>query len=121
MKTRPGSAVVQALLQISAQISRALTVLRISTLRANSGFAATLARVGNWSAQSASSFTACMKASETATETLACSIVTGLLVSGSIRFAAMNSSMSGWSSSSMIISAPRRVPPCWITRPVITE
>src|SRR4051794_12175764 len=52
MKTRPGSAVVQALVQIRSQISRALTVLWTLTWPASSGSAATAARVGNWSGKS---------------------------------------------------------------------
>ncbi len=56
------------------------------------------------SAQSAPSMTACMKASDTATETLK------LFQRPGVRLAVMNSSTSGWSMRSTPICAPRRAP-----------
>ena len=78
------AAVAQAEAQIARQSSRAWKVRPGVTLAASARSAATIALVGNWVGQGASSRTACMKASETATLMLACSIATGRLVSGSI-------------------------------------
>ena len=56
-----------------------------------------------------------MKRSETQTERLA------WLIRERSFLTVTNSSMSGWSSLSISIKAPRRLPPCWITSPVATE
>src|SRR5215831_11119104 len=101
MNTTPGSAESHAEVQIRSQSARARIVFLTSPCHVRS--------------QSASSFTACMNLSEMQTERLACSILPG------VRLTVMNSSMSGWVSSSMSINAPLRLPPCWITSPVATE
>ena len=101
MKTRPGSPASQALSQIMFHSRRAGRVLRTSPFHTRR--------------HSASALTASMKRSETQTERLAWLILVRFFLT------VMNSSMSGWSSLSISISAPRREPPCWMTSPVATE
>src|SRR5947207_12371154 len=101
MNTTPGSADSHADLQIKSHRYRALIVFFTSPFHT--------------SCQSSSFFTASMNLSEIHTDRLACSIMPG------VRLTVMNSSMSGWLSSSMTIKAPLRLPPCWITSPVATE
>src|SRR6266567_3136291 len=97
----PGSADSHADLQIKSHRLRARIVFFTSPCQIRS--------------QAASSFTASMNLSEIHTDRLACSILPA------VRFTVMNSSTSGWVSSSMIINAPRLEPPCCITSPVATE
>src|SRR6266568_4172512 len=101
MNTRPGSAEAHAELQIRSHNWRARIVFFTSPCQVRF--------------QSASFLTASIKASETQMERLACSILPGVLLT------VMNSSMSGCVSSSIIINAPLRLPPCCITSPVATE
>jgi hypothetical protein len=101
MKTRPGSPEAHALSQIMFQSSRARMVFFTSPFQTRS--------------HGASALTASMKGSLTQTDRLA------WLMRVRFFLTVMNSSMSGWLSLSISISAPRRLPPCWITSPVATE
>src|SRR3954462_11683717 len=101
MNTIPGSADSQAEVQIRSHNCFARIVFLTSPCQIRF--------------QSASSLTACIKASETHIERLACSILPACFLT------VMNSSMSGCVSSSISINAPLREPPCCITSPVATE
>ncbi len=96
MKTMPGSPFFQASVTMFWKTWRALSMRTVSPER------------GLTSAYSASSSTARMNGSVTATEMLK------LLRRSSSCLAAMNSRMSGWSTRMMPMLAPRRVPPCLI-------